>query len=150
SAVGPLDRTLGFAFGVERALVLASVAYLVVVNLTQEPEDPTWMREAKTLPIVRAGAEIVFDLLPENLRSPEAMDRLQAQGSAVLDGARAVEELAPVVAPALVPGNAPSTTPAPGPQGALGTQDRTETGYTQDQVNDINSLVGRVGAGTSK
>ncbi|MCF4164950.1 CvpA family protein [Zavarzinia compransoris] len=157
SAAGPLDRTLGFVFGVARALVVVSVLYLAVVNLMQEPEDPTWMREAKTLPIIRAGAEVVFDLLPDNLRSPETLDRLQAQGGAVLDGARALETLAPAVAPALSPGGAPAPaapppailTPPPGPQGALPGGGMTETSYSPDQQNDINSLVDRVGAGSA-
>ena len=163
SAAGPLDHTLGFVFGVGRALVVVSVLYLAVINLVQEPEDPSWMREAKTLPIIRAGAEIVFDLLPQNLRSEEAMGRLQAQGDALREGVRAIDTLAPAVAPVLSPGApvpapaSPSLTPPPaaapakpGPQGALpGSGTRRETSYSTDQVNDINRLINQVGATTS-
>ncbi|MFA5122052.1 CvpA family protein [Zavarzinia sp.] len=160
SAVGPLDRTLGFAFGILRGLAVVSIAYLVVTNLVREPEDPAWMRDAKTLPIIRAGAEVVFGLLPQELRSEEALTRLQNQGGAMMNGARALQDLAPALGP-LAPGAAPAilapaapapavTPPAtPGPQGAIPPKalpaKARETSYSQDQVNDFNRLVNSVG-----
>lgn len=146
SAVGPLDRTLGFVFGVARGIAVVSVAYLVVTNLVREPEDPAWMREAKTLPIVRAGAEIVFDLLPDELRNPETLTRLQDQGGGLVEGARALEILAPSIGGGTGSSPAPAATPPanppPGPQGSA----TPETGYSTDQVNDFNRLINSVGA----
>jgi len=152
SAVGPLDRTLGFVFGVARGIAVVAVAYLVVTNLVREPEDPAWMREAKTLPIVRAGAEIVFDLLPTELRSPETLTRLQTQGGGLVEGARALESLAPALG-----GSSPMVTPAPAPvapvpppappkpQGSVPSTGKPETGYSTEQVNDFNRLINSVG-----
>lgn len=141
SAVGPLDRTLGFAFGILRGLAVVSIFYLVVTNLVKEPEDPAWMREAKTLPIIRAGAEIVFDILPPELRSDQVLSRLRDEGGMVLDGARTFETIAPVLSPGAPGGPAPTPAPPPKPQGAL----PGETGYSSQQVSDFNHLIDSVG-----
>ncbi|PWR24875.1 CvpA family protein [Zavarzinia aquatilis] len=143
SAVGPLDRTLGFAFGILRGLAVVSIFYLVVTNLVKEPEDPAWMRDAKTLPIIRAGAEIVFDILPPELRSDQVLSRLRDEGGVVLDGARTFETIAPVLSPNAPGGPAPTPAPPPGPQGAL--PGNGETSYSTQQVSDFNRLIDSVG-----
>lgn len=149
SAVGPLDRTLGFGFGILRGLAAVSIFYLVVTNLVKEPEDPSWMRDAKTLPIIRAGAEIVFDLLPPELRSDQVLSRLRDQGGTVIDGVRTFETIAPVLSPnapgAPAPSYPPPSPPAtPGPQGGLQTP-VGETSYSTQQVSDFNRLIDTVG-----
>lgn len=142
SAIGPLDRTLGFAFGILRGLAVVSILYLVVTNLVKEPEDPAWMRDAKTLPIIRAGAEIVFDILPPELRSDQVLSRLRDEGGVVLDGARTFETIAPVLSPNAPGGPAP--VPPPKPQGAL-PAGNGETSYSTQQVSDFNRLIDSVG-----
>lgn len=144
SAVGPLDRTLGFAFGILRGLAVVSIFYLVVTNLVKEPEDPAWMRDAKTLPIIRAGAEIVFDILPPELRSDQVLSRLRDQGGVVIDGARTLETIAPVLSPNAPGGPAPTPAPPPKPQGAL-PGGSGETSYSSQQVSDFNHLIDSVG-----
>ncbi|MFZ2871077.1 CvpA family protein [Zavarzinia sp.] len=144
SAVGPLDRTLGFAFGILRGLAVVSIFYLVVTNLVKEPEDPAWMRDAKTLPIIRAGAEIVFDILPPELRSDQVLSRLRDEGGVVLDGARTFETIAPVLSPGATPAPAPTPAAPPKPQGALPGANG-ETGYSSQQVSDFNHLIDSVG-----
>jgi len=66
SRIGALDRTLGFVFGLARGLVLVVIAYLFFTWLVPEDTQPQWIRDARSLPILkRTGAGIV-SLLPED------------------------------------------------------------------------------------
>lgn len=140
SAIGPLDRTLGFVFGVIRGIVVAAIGYLVVANIDKSPEDPAWMRGAKTLPIVRASADMVWKLIPEafRVRGTETIQQLESQGNKALDGAKALDKLspgsgsptpAPVPPPAGTPPVAPPTTAAPAPP--------AEPGYSDSQRKEL-------------
>ncbi len=66
SALGTLDRSLGFLFGLLRGAVLVCLAYigyeLVVPN---RAEHPAWLTSARSLPLVVAGADTMVALLPE-------------------------------------------------------------------------------------
>lgn len=64
SAFGAVDRSLGLAFGLLRGAVLVCVAYLVLGWLTQEEKPPGWLAEARSLPLLTAGAELIQTLLP--------------------------------------------------------------------------------------
>lgn len=64
SRVGALDRTLGFVFGLARGLVLVVIAYLFFTWLV--PEEPTWIREARSLPIIKQTGDAIISLLPED------------------------------------------------------------------------------------
>ncbi len=58
SRIGALDRTLGFAFGAARGLLLAVVGFLFFSWLAQDEKNhPVWVRDAKLKPmLVSAGA----------------------------------------------------------------------------------------------
>jgi membrane protein required for colicin V production len=79
SALTPIDRTLGLAFGIARGLILVSVAYFVI-DITLPPNDrPSWLREAKSQPLLEQGAGIVRGVLPQSwqLKSAAAADEAQ-------------------------------------------------------------------------
>ena len=66
SRVGALDRTLGFLFGLARGLVLVVIAYLFFSWLVPEDTQPRWIREARSLPILKSTGSAIVSLLPED------------------------------------------------------------------------------------
>jgi membrane protein required for colicin V production len=63
---GLLDRTLGFIFGLARGLLIVTVAYLFFAWLVPNPDDqPDWIRNAKTRPLVEDTAALLFSLAPQ-------------------------------------------------------------------------------------
>ena len=63
SAVSAVDRSLGFAFGLVRGLVLASLCYMVVDKLTA-PDEPAVLTAARTKPMLAAGSRMIQSLIP--------------------------------------------------------------------------------------
>lgn len=66
SRVGPIDRTLGFVFGVLRGILIAIVVtifgtWLLPNNL------PSWAAESQTLPHLQNMGQTLISLLPEGL-----------------------------------------------------------------------------------
>jgi membrane protein required for colicin V production len=66
SRVGALDRTLGFIFGLARGLVLVVIAYLFFSWLVPEETQPQWIREARSLPILKRTGDAIVSLLPDD------------------------------------------------------------------------------------
>ncbi len=66
SSVSSVDRSLGFAFGLLRGLVLASLCFLVVTKL-MAPDEPPMLTNAKTRPLLAAGARMIQSLVPSYL-----------------------------------------------------------------------------------
>ncbi|MCW5698833.1 MAG: CvpA family protein [Rhodospirillales bacterium] len=64
SQLNALDRSLGFAFGALRGLVLVSLAYLGAEWLMPHDEQPAWLRDARSAPLLRAGANMLRSLAP--------------------------------------------------------------------------------------
>jgi membrane protein required for colicin V production len=65
SAVSAVDRSLGFAFGLLRGLVLASLCFMVVDKLTA-PDEPEILANAKTRPLLAAGSRLIQSLIPSH------------------------------------------------------------------------------------
>lgn len=66
SGLSALDRTLGLVFGLVRGAVLVSLAWLIFSWLVPENQHPSWVKEARALPLVKQGAQILRDLVPES------------------------------------------------------------------------------------
>jgi len=60
--IGPLDRSLGFVFGVARGLVIVGAAYLVFSMLAPVKDHPEWIKEARLLPVVKGTADVLRSL----------------------------------------------------------------------------------------
>ena len=66
SKIGPLDRSLGFVFGVARGFLLAVVAFAIFNWLVAERQQPQWVKTAKTRPILIETADKIVAMLPED------------------------------------------------------------------------------------
>ena len=62
SPIGPLNRSLGFVFGVGRGLVIVGAAYLVFSLLAPPKDHPEWVRDARLLPVIKGTADVLRSL----------------------------------------------------------------------------------------
>lgn len=65
SPVGALDRALGGIFGVVRGLAIVGIAYIVFSAFVPVHEQPGWVSEAGTLPVIQSSAEVILSLVPD-------------------------------------------------------------------------------------
>jgi len=66
SRIGPLDRTLGFIFGVARGVLIAVV--VVVFGLWLMPANlPSWAADSRSLPVLRNFGDSLIAMLPPDL-----------------------------------------------------------------------------------
>ena len=66
SKVGALDRSLGFVFGAARGFLLGVVAFAIFNWLVAEKQQPEWVKDAKTRPILTQTADRIIALLPDD------------------------------------------------------------------------------------
>ncbi len=67
SRIGALDRTLGFAFGAARGLLLAVVGFLFFSWLAQDERNhPVWVRDAKLKPMLVSAGATLKGMLPDD------------------------------------------------------------------------------------
>ncbi len=66
SRVGPIDRTLGFVFGVLRGILIA-VALTIFGTWLLPNNLPSWAAESQSLPHLRNMGQTLISLLPEGM-----------------------------------------------------------------------------------
>jgi membrane protein required for colicin V production len=66
SALGPIDRILGFAFGVARGFVVVSLAYIIFTWMVPIAHQPDVVRKARLLPLIQNSAEVLIALAPHH------------------------------------------------------------------------------------
>lgn len=88
-AMTAIDRSLGFVFGAVRGALIACLLYLLIAQFWDKPKDaPYWIKEAKTAPLLVAGADMIKELVPiQGTKKKEGED-----GSEGDDGANSNEE----------------------------------------------------------
>ncbi len=64
SKIGALDRSLGFVFGVARGFLLAVVAFAIFNWLVSEKQQPEWVKNARTRPVLAETANRIVAVLP--------------------------------------------------------------------------------------
>jgi membrane protein required for colicin V production len=70
SLLGPIDRVLGFGFGMIKGLIGATLLYLLVVLVhdtiygADEPR-PQWLGESRTYPLLNASGKAMVDFVEE-------------------------------------------------------------------------------------
>jgi membrane protein required for colicin V production len=64
SRVGALDRTLGFLFGLVRGFLLVAIVFILFTALARD--QPTWILEARSYPILKQTQVAIESLMPLN------------------------------------------------------------------------------------
>ncbi len=62
SRAGPLDKSMGFVFGLGRGLLVVGLAYVIFSSLASQENHPKWLKEARLLPVVKGTADILKSL----------------------------------------------------------------------------------------
>jgi membrane protein required for colicin V production len=126
SALNNLDRSLGFVFGLARALVILGVG-LIITDWLTAGQRPIWMAQAKTLPVIEVSADGLKAILPPSF---------MAAGDAVKDGAARVNQVI----------DAKETLErltAPVPRGASDRSAKPDGGYQDQERRTLDSLIDR-------
>jgi membrane protein required for colicin V production len=64
SEIGPVDRALGFVFGIGRGLVVIGLAYIVFGYLVPPAKDPDWLKGARVYPVVQKTSVLLKSIVP--------------------------------------------------------------------------------------
>jgi len=77
SILGPLDRAMGFGFGALKGLILASLAFLLLVlvydTIDGGPKQrPTWLKNARTFTLLNSTSAFIADFVAKR-RKGQAM-----------------------------------------------------------------------------
>jgi membrane protein required for colicin V production len=127
SGLSPIDRTLGFIFGLARGAVLVCFAYLLLDFSGVPPNDrPEWIREAKSEPTLHKGADVLKGFLPEWVKAKSAtaaeelIRNIDPKAAAAADAEKARGALSnPTPAATPNPDSPPAPSYRPGDQRAL-------------------------------
>lgn len=126
SALSAIDRSLGFAFGLFKGGVLASLAWLFIVWLVPPGEHPDWMRDARTRPLLNMGAGTIYEFVPAHLRAEglAQVDFARERAQQVIDAKQTLDRL---------------STPVPG-SGKTDAQ-TPNNGYNDRSRGDLDRLI---------
>jgi membrane protein required for colicin V production len=113
SKIGALDRSLGFAFGAVRGFLLAVVAFAIFSWLVGDKQQPEWVANAKTRPVLSASADKIVALLPDD--AAETLEAWVKTKSAAPGADAPADQEKPVPADA-APAPVAPTKPAPSPR----------------------------------
>lgn len=79
SSLGPIDRVLGFGFGMVKGLIGATLAYLLVVLVydsiysSQEPR-PEWIAHSRTYPLLNASGDTMVQFVEDRREIAEVSE----------------------------------------------------------------------------
>lgn len=126
SALNALDRSLGFVFGLLRGAVLVCLLFIGVQWLVKPDQQPDWLRNARSLPLVVWGADQLRALVPSN-----AQDAAADAAGAAGDEARKVLETHRMLRDIM----------SPEPKGPPSETERGVDGYTPKERRDMERLI---------
>ena len=66
SAIGAIDRTLGFGFGAARGFLICVIGWFFFSHLT-DGIMPGWAEEAQTRPMLQSGSDGLVGILPGDI-----------------------------------------------------------------------------------
>lgn len=71
SVLGPIDRVLGFGFGMLKGLIMATLIFLLLVMgydmfLGADEVRPEWMTQSRTYPLLNASGDAMSDFVRES------------------------------------------------------------------------------------
>ncbi len=125
TGLNALDRSLGFVFGLVRGILLVAVMWLGVAWAIPPGDQPIWLRDARTRPLIEHLAEYLRGFAP-----PELRGRTQAAGSRIDRGIRDVQQYEAILKAPLTPQVKPATSGG-------------DTGYKADERHSLDGLIQR-------
>jgi membrane protein required for colicin V production len=139
SKIGALDRSLGFVFGAARGFLLAVVAFAIFNWLVADKQQPQWVRDAKTRPVMTATADRVIQMLPED--AEHTIENWLKNGKA---GATTQDEPPPDDRSGTAPAAPSDSTPAaPAPQPAQPQKKGDSSGATQTDKQKLDAILNK-------
>ncbi|EWY39998.1 colicin V production protein [Skermanella stibiiresistens SB22] len=134
SALSAVDRSLGFVFGIARGAVIVCLAYLTVAWVFPPTDQPKWLREARTMPVIQTGAEMLRNLVPDRTRATTDSQAANAAATAANTARMATEQATQAVREEALkrlstpkpPMAAATNASAPVPDSGYKDRDRTE------------------------
>lgn len=95
SRLNALDRSLGMICGLATTTLIIAVAYIAVEKTWPAEDQPPWLLEARSIPLIRDGAHMLNNALPEELRllNEEALDEAKAKTKEYQEKKRLLESL---------------------------------------------------------
>lgn len=69
--LGSVDRTLGFAFGLGRGLLILALINIPILGLIPKAEQSTWLKDAKIMTLINQTSEWVLSLNPSDDDEPK-------------------------------------------------------------------------------
>ena len=125
SALGAVDRSLGFVFGLVRGAVIVCIAYLLLAWALPPSQQPAWLREARVMPLVERGSDLLLRLAPAGTRQ---------------QGERAVDDIGRTARPAAE--TARTIYRLTVPKGTDGTPDSDgQSGYKTEDRRALDNLI---------
>lgn len=125
TGLNAIDRSLGFVFGLVRGILLVAVMWLGVAWAIPTGEQPIWLREARTRPLVEHLAEYIRGFAP-----PELRGRTQAAGNGIKSGVHDVQQYEAILKAPLTPQVKPATSDS-------------QAGYKADERRSLDGLIQR-------
>jgi len=125
SALNPLDRSLGFVFGLLRGIIIVCLLYGAISWMMPPDKQPSWMRDAKSMPLIEQGTSFLKSLIPSN-----AAEKIANEAEAQRDKANNAIELQKTFEKILTPDAKSDTTTPKDPQG-----------YDKQERNDLDRLI---------
>ena len=91
--MGALDRSLGFVFGLARGFLLVAIVFILFTALARD--QPEWVRNARSYPVLQRTQVAIESLLPTN---PEEYipKKDEEGGESGAEGAPAQQQGAPL------------------------------------------------------
>lgn len=124
SSLNAVDRSLGFVFGLIRGAVLVCLAYIPVQWLVTPQDQPTWLRDARLLPLVEKGSTWLTGLVDHGRGGTSATDATREQNRKMLETERIVRDMM-----------------SPDPKAPTGETDKAPKGYDERERREINRLL---------
>lgn len=77
SVLGPIDRVLGFGFGMLKGLIMATLIFLLLVMgydmfFGADEARPDWMTQSRTYPLLNASGDAMSDFVRDQRMSEDA------------------------------------------------------------------------------
>ena len=101
SEIGPVDRSMGFVFGMARGLVIIGLAYIAFAALVPQPDRPAALTQARLFPMIQNTSKVLLDILPE---TPREFAALRSENQASSGDGNEAETQAPESSGAREPG----------------------------------------------